>query len=169
MEKIQDQLITVIGPELNEVSKRQVAFGKIVLIGGHGFNEDNACERCQEMEQIRFKLNLDGYMLRAMPQENKEWSRISRQAMQSGFSLQVLGNELIREFKRLDYVDAVEMIFITAHAGDIQKLRPMGDKVARITQAMNKIFDDLAFDCVHCSFADVCNEIDGLKAMHKKQ
>lgn len=166
--KIHDQHISIIGPDLKEAGLNKMPFGKIVLISAHGINEENAYQRYQEMETIKFGLNLDGYMLRALPQENKEWSRVSRRALQSGFSLQVLGNELIREFKRLEYVDAVEIIFITSSAADVQRFKPIAEKVKKVCQAMNKMFDDLEYDCSSCSFSDVCDEIDGLKAMHQK-
>lgn len=167
-DEINDRRITVIGPDLNEAGIDKMPFGKIVLISGHGFNDENAYQRYQEMEAVRFKLNLEGYMLRAVPQENKEWSRVSKRALQSGFSLQVLGNELIRELKSLEYVDAAEIIFITSSETDIQEFKPIAAKVTKVCQAMNKMFDDLEYDCSSCDFSDVCNEIDGLKAMHQK-
>lgn len=168
-EKINDQHITIIGPDLKEAGLNKMPFGKIVLISGHGFNEENAFQRYQEMEAIKFALNLDGYMLRAIPQENKEWSRVSKRALQSGFSLQVLGNELIRAFHGLEYVDAVEIIFITSSESDVQRFKPVAEKVKKGCQAMNKMFDDLEYDCSSCSFSDVCDEIDGLKTMHQNR
>jgi len=167
-EKINDQQITLIGPDLSEAGLNKMPFGKIVLILAHGFNEENAYQRYQEMQAIKFKLNLAGYMLRALPQESREWSRVSKQALQSGFSLKVLGNELIRELKRLEYVDAVEIIFITSSKADVERFKPIAEKVTRVSQAMNKMFDDLEYDCSSCSFSDVCDEIDGLKTMHQK-
>lgn len=167
-EKINDKHITLIGPDLKEAGLSKLPFGKIVLISGHGFNEENAFQRYQEMEALKFALNLDGYMLRAIPQENKEWSRVSKRALQAGFSLKVLGNELIREFHGLEYVDAVEVIFITSSAADVQIFKPIAEKVKKVYQAMNKMFDNIEYDCRNCSFSDVCNEIDGLKTMHQK-
>jgi CO dehydrogenase/acetyl-CoA synthase beta subunit len=167
-EKINDRQITLFGPDLNEGGIKRMPFGKIVLISAHGFNEENAFQRYQEMEAIKFALNLDGYMLRAIPQENKEWSRVSKRALQSGFSLPVLGNELIRAFHCLEYVDAAEIIFITSSVADVQKFKPIAEKVKKVSQAMNRMFDDLEYDCSSCNFSDVCNEIDGLKTMHQK-
>lgn len=167
--KIQDGKITLIGPELNECEQLQVSFGKIVKVYGHDFTEENAYSRFQEMNMLKFKANLEGYMLRAVPQENKEWSRVSKKSMQAGFSLQILGNELIRELKKLEYVDGVEIVFITSSKEDVLKFKPIGEKVSKVTSAMNKMFDNLEFDCASCNFADVCKEVDGLKEMHQKQ
>ncbi|WP_158408521.1 hypothetical protein [Desulfosporosinus fructosivorans] len=168
LEDIKDGHITLIGPELKDANVTQVPFAKIILVHGQGFNETNAYERYQAMDVLKFKLNLDGYMLRSIPQENKEWSRVSHSALKSGFSLNILGNEIIREYKQLAYVDAVEIIFITSSKTDIQRFKPIGKKVAQITQAMKKIIDNLEYDCGTCDFGDVCKEVDGLKAMHQK-
>lgn len=166
--KINDQQITIIGPDLDEAGLKKMPFGKIVLISAHGFNEENAYQRYQEMSEVKFKLNLAGYMLRALPQESREWSRISKHAMQAGFSLKVLGNELIRELKSLEFIDAVEIIFITSSKTDVERFKPIAANVTKVNQAMNRMFDDLEYDCSSCSFSDVCNEINGLIAMHQK-
>lgn len=160
--------ITLIGPELDECGLDKLSFGKIVKVQVHGFTDENAYDRYQEMNLLKFKTNLEGYMLRAVPQENKEWSRVSKKALQAGFSLQRLGNELIRELLQLEYVDGVEIVFITSSKEDVQRFKPLGEKIAKVTSAMNRMFDNLEFDCTSCTFADVCKEVDGLKEMHQK-
>lgn len=167
LEKINDGNISIIGSDLNELRNKQVAFGKIVLIGCKGLNEENAYKRYQELDLVRFKLYLDGYMLKAMSQRNLEWSRISHKGLDAGFSLKILGNELIREYKKLEYVESVEIIFVTEFENQIRELSKVGEKSSKVITAMNKIFDDLEYDCNNCDFEDVCGEIDGLKEMHK--
>lgn len=166
--KVKQGQITLIGPELNECGLTQLSFGKIIKVLVHGFTDENAYDRYQEMNTLKFKNNLEGYMLRAVPQENKEWSRVSRKALQAGFSLQRLGNELIRDLLNLEYVDGVEIVFITSSKEHVQTFKPIGEKVVKVTSAMNKMFDNLEFDCASCTFADVCKEVDGLKEMHQK-
>ncbi len=167
-DRIKDGVTTVVGPELDMLAAGKAPLGKITLLGVHDFTEENAYDRFLEMDLIRTRLSLEGYMLRAVPQMNREWSRISREALNKGFSLNILGNELIREYRKLPYVDAVEVIFITSSVKDIQKFRPTGDKVSQITNAMNKIFENIELDCASCDFSDVCNEVEGLRAMHKR-
>jgi len=166
--RVKNGQITLIGPELNECSQDKLSFGKIVKVQVHGFTDENAYERYQEMNTQKFKTNLEGYMLRAVPQENKEWSRVSKKALRSGFSLQHLGNELIRDLLSLEYVDGVEIIFITSGREAVQMVKPIGEKAAKVTAAMNKMFENLEFDCASCNFADVCKEVDGLREMHQK-
>lgn len=166
--RVVDGQITVVGPDLDGLAPGRAPFGKIVLAGIHGFTGDNAYDRFQELDMIRFRLCLQGYMLRAVPQQNREWGRVSRQARMNGLSLRMIGNELIRGYRKLEYVDAAEVIFITSSPDDIRRFRPIGEKAARIIGAMNRIFDELEQDCDACGFRDVCDEVEGLRDMHRK-
>ncbi|MRR36119.1 hypothetical protein EG829_15860, partial [bacterium] len=132
-DRVVDGRITVIGPDLNELAGGKAPFGKITLVRVHGFTEDNAFDRFQEMDMVRTRLCLQGHMLRAVPQQNREWSRISKKALNEGRSLKMLGNELVREYRKLEYVDAVEVIFVTSGVQDIQRFRPTGEKVSQLT------------------------------------
>ncbi len=160
--------ISVVGPEISS-DRPMVPFGKVVLVYGHGFTEENAYSRFQELERIKYHLDLAGYMLHAVPQENKEWARVSNAAMAQGFSLQAIGNEIIRDYSQVSYVDAVEVVLMASGAEDVERLRPMGDKVGRTLRAMNKMKEHLEYDCANCGFSDVCSEVDGLRQMHRKQ
>jgi CO dehydrogenase/acetyl-CoA synthase beta subunit len=168
VDRVQDGRITLIGPELDGIILPKAPLGKVILAGVHGFTEDNAYDRFQEMDMIRLRLGLKGYMLRAVPQNNREWVRVSKQALKEGLSLRMIGNELIREYRRLEYVDAAEVTFITSSREDILKLKPASEKVAQIIGAMNKIFDNLEYDCQACGFKNVCDEVGELRGMHKK-
>ena len=167
--RVNDERITVIGPDLHEIKERQSPFGKIMLLRCHGFNEENTRDRYTELDMLRHQLRLKDYMLRAISQDMIEWSRISRRGMKAGFSFQVLGTELIREYKKPDYVDEAEIIFITSGEDDLQEIKPVAEKTSRVIEAMNSIFDNLELDCAACSFQDICDEIDGLREMHRAE
>ena len=168
LEKINDGEITIIGPDLNELERGRAPFGKVVLIGAEGFDEANAYERWQQLNQLRLSLNLSGHMLRAVPQQNREWSRISKVSLDQGLSLEVIGNELLRAYKGLDFVTTAEVAFVTSTATDVQRLREPAAKVWRITNAMNRILDELEMDCGACDLSEVCDEIEGLRELHGK-
>lgn len=163
-----DNRVTVIGPDLPEIKEKQVPFGKITLLRCHGLTEDNISERYSELDMVRIKIRMRDYMLRATPQNMKEWSRVSKKGLKAGLSFQVLGSELIRDYKKYEYVDAVEVIFVTSNAEEVRRLKPTGEKVARVIDALNKMFDDLEPDCTSCDFNDICNEINDLRKMHNK-
>lgn len=167
-EKINKDGVTVIGRELNEIKNSPVSFAKIILIEIEDIAEEQeAFNKFREIEQIRHTINLEGYMLRAAFQKSREWSRVSDKALKEGFSFQLYGSELLKAYKALGYVKKAEIVFITENDSLIRSLMPMGEKTVQITKALNKIFENLEFDCDACSFQNVCDEIDGLKEMHK--
>ncbi len=167
-ERISDGKITLIGKDIKKIKKGKCSFGEIILICGHEFNEENFFDRYLEMDILKRKLNLKGYMIRAVPQRMREWSRISKEAVNKGFSFEILGNEIIKKYKELEYVDGVEVIFITSGEEELKNLKPIGEKVTKSIQAMNKMFENLEYDCEVCDYQDVCNEMNELRKLRKK-
>jgi CO dehydrogenase/acetyl-CoA synthase beta subunit len=163
--KILDARISLIGPDLPESRGKQLPFGKVVLIGGNHFTAENAYDRYREMESIRFHIDLQGYMIRAVSQYQREWSRVSREAVNMGFSLNILGGALIDKLREKDYVKAVEVIFVTSGREDVIKLKGIAEQVGRITSAMNKMVEEMSFDCDTCEYEDVCGEVAALRSM----
>ena len=48
-EKIKNGRITVVGPDLPQLTGKQVSFGKVVMIDAPDFNADNTYDRYREM------------------------------------------------------------------------------------------------------------------------
>ena len=167
-EQIQDGRITLIGDDIKDIKEHKCSFGEIVLISGHGFNEQTFYDKYLEMDMIKHKLDLKGYMSRAVPQRMKEWSRISKESVENQFSFKILGSELIKKFKQLEYVDAVEIIFVTSKDAELSSLKRLGETVTKSIQAMNKMFENLEYDCKACGFKEVCDEVGELRQMHEK-
>lgn len=169
--KINDNDITLYGRDVSEIASQNLQssspFGKIVLLGCDPFSEDNVYPCFEQMDMVRFRLNLKGYMLRGFTQRNQEWSRISHNAISEGFSLEVLANELMREYKKLPFVRSTEIVMLT-ESTLIKMLMPLAEKCSKIPSALNKIFDNLIMDCKSCDDSEVCNEIEGLKELHKQ-
>ena len=165
---IKDGRIRVVGPDLPKLYKndtKDVPFGKIVLLAVNGFDEENTYERYREIEAIRFDVDLKGYMMKAASQYQREWSRISHEAMNQKFSLSHLGTDLINRYRQLDYIDAVELIFITSSAEDLKQLQETATRVGRVISAMNKMLEEMSFDCDECEYVDVCDEVEELGKM----
>jgi len=164
-DKVRNGRITVVGPELKKCQGKSLPFGKIVLVSGRDFNEDNSYERYREMESLRYDLNLKGYMLRAASQYKREWSRISNEALDKGFSFTVLGSALMKQLYAFEYIEAVEVIFITSSRDDVFEMWSVNEEASRIIGAMNKMMQELSFDCDSCDFTDVCSEVADLRHM----
>lgn len=164
---VDDNRITLVGPDITESDTQRLPFGKIVLIEGWGFNEDNAYERYREIDLVRFDVSLKGYMMRAASQYMREWSRISQESVDNGFSFSILGSTLISELKKKDYIKSVEVIFITSANDDVALLKPMAVRVDQINKAMSKMVEEMSTDCENCEYEEICDEVSELRNMRK--
>jgi len=165
--RVNDNRITLVGPDISATTKSQLPFGKIVLIEGSGFDEENAYDRYREIDLVRFDLSLKGYMMRATSQYMREWSRISKESVKNGFSFSILASTLISELKKIDYVKSVEVIFLTSTVQDVARFKPMAQKVDSINKALSKMMAEMSFDCADCEYEEVCDEVSALRNMRK--
>jgi CO dehydrogenase/acetyl-CoA synthase beta subunit len=159
--------ITVVGPDLPDITAKQSSFGKIVIVGGEDFNQENSYGRYRALELVRYDLHLKGYMMRGVSQYQREWSRISQKAIEDNFSFHTLGGALIDRFLELDFVRSVEVIFITASRRDVLVMQSVSDRVLQIMRAMNKMAEELSFDCDTCEYAEVCDDVAELRSMRQ--
>lgn len=162
-----DGRMTLIGPDIRHGEPKSMPFGKIVLIGVSGFNEDNTYDRYKEIESIRYAIDLKGYMMRAVSQYQREWSRISREAVRDGFSFEILGSALRKEYLKKNYIHAVEFLFVTSSSDDVRELQDITKNVSRTINAMDKMINEIDADCDDCEYNDVCDEVEGLRRMKK--
>jgi CO dehydrogenase/acetyl-CoA synthase beta subunit len=164
---IGDGKIHLIGPDIKDSKDRSLPFGKIVLAQVSGFDEETTYDKYKEMEAVRYSLDLKGYMIRAVSQYQREWSRISREALQNGFSFEILGSALRNEYLKKDYIHAVEILFVTSSAEDVGELQEITKNVGRTISALNKMLSEIDSDCDECEYNDVCDEVEELKGMKK--
>ncbi len=159
--------ITVVGPDLPELAGQSAPFGKIVIIGAQDFDENNSYDRHRQLDLVRYDVNLEGYMMRGASQFQREWSRVSKDALSKGFSFKTLGSALIDKFMAFSFVRSVEVVFITADQKDIMEMGAVSNKTFRIISAMNKMAEELSCDCGSCDYADVCSEVEELRSMRR--
>ncbi len=157
--------ISVVGPDLPQLIGQRVPFGRVVIVGGTDFNAENSYDRYREMELLRYDIHMKGYMMRAVSQYGREWSRVSREALEKGFSFEVLGGAIVDQYRSLSYIRAVEVIFVTAGRDDVQTLGQTGEGVLSIISAMNKMADEMSFDCDTCEYTAVCGDVAELRSM----
>jgi len=164
--QIKDGRTTVIGPDLQESRGKSLPFAKIVMVAVHGFNEENTCDRWQEMDLLRFDIDLAGYMMRAVSQYQREWSRVSHEAIEKGFSFSILGSTLMHKMKAKDYIDGVEILFVTESPAAVLELREVANEAMAIIGALNRMNEEIEADCPTCDYRVVCDAVDGLREMH---
>ena len=159
--------ITLIGPDIGECMGKTVPYARVLLIETRGLNEENCYDRYRQMAALRHVLDLKGYMIRASSRYMNEWTRVSRDAVKSGFTFHVLGSALIDRFTALDFVTGCEVIFVTSSAQHVLSLKPIADDAMMIINAMNKLTLDEDHDCATCGFSKACNEVELLKKIRK--
>lgn len=164
-EKIKNGRITIVGPDLPQLSGKQVSFGKIVIVGASDFDADNSYDRYRDLELLRYNIHLKGYMMRGVSQQQREWSRVSNDAVNQGFSFKHLGGALIDELLQIGYVLSVETVFITAGREDVLETKAIADDVFKLISAMNKMAEEMSFDCDTCDYNDVCGDVEELRSM----
>lgn len=162
-----DGKINLIGPDIHVSGGKSLPFGKIVLLGVSGFDEENTYDGYIETEAVRYALDLKGYMMRAASQYQREWSRVSREAVENGFSFDILGGALRQEYLKKPYIRAVEFLFVTSNNEDVEELKEITKNVGRTINAMNKMLNEMDQDCDDCEYNDVCDEVGELRKMKK--
>jgi CO dehydrogenase/acetyl-CoA synthase beta subunit len=168
---IKNNRINLIGPDISENKSsdtmQSLPFGKVVLLTLKGMDENNCYERHRQIDMARYDLNLKGYMMRAASQYMREWSRVSREAANRGFSFAHLAGVLSSIYSSFEFVEGVEYIFVTSSTEDVRSLASTGSTVEKRISAMNKMATELSFDCDSCDYTEICAEVEGLRSMHK--
>jgi CO dehydrogenase/acetyl-CoA synthase beta subunit len=165
---IRDNRITLFGPDVGETEAVRLPFGKVVFLGVEGFDEECAFYRQKELELLIFDITLKGYMLRATTELTREWSRISKEALRTGFSLSALASTLIREYKKKDYVKDVEILFLTGCSEDVDALRPLAERAKKISRALSRFEEQVSHDCRSCDLEEVCSDVVALRKMRRR-
>ncbi len=162
---VNDGSISLIGPDLPESLNKSLPFGKIAILGVNDFNEENCFEKHREIDLLRYDLNLKGYMMRAVSQYMREWSRVSKEAIADGFSLFTLAGNLIDIYRQKDFISSVEIMIITSTPDDVRSLKTIGNRANRLISAMNKMMEEMSFDCDTCDYTDICSEVEDLRSI----
>lgn len=73
----------------------------------------------------------------------------------------------LSQFKKEQHVRYVRQIFITDPSFPYNKLLKLSQESEGITVALDHIMKKLKMDCRTCSFKDICDEIEGMRELHK--
>jgi len=172
--EIQDGHLTLIGADIPESEGQDLNFGQIILIGGLAISD----LEYKEMERALFHLKgLEGFMIRAIP--NKLWGRVSRQAVQNGFSFEILGKALMIMYRQqFPSIETMEIVFITTNIPqDFLELRVIGTEVRKkyinkYSEALKSRLAELTekqradcdnpWSCEECDYNAICDEIQDI-------
>lgn len=160
---VNDGAITLIGPDISE-TRGSLPFAQILLIA----SDDIQDEDYRKINTFQYELELKGYMIKAVPSSLTIWSRISKESAGEGFSFEILGRAIIAGYKSKLSIPSMEIIFVTSSREDVEELKNLHHKVTRIISAMNKMIQEMSFDCSSCEYLDVCGDVRQLGALRER-
>jgi CO dehydrogenase/acetyl-CoA synthase beta subunit len=163
LDLVHDGAITLVGPDVPEI-RGSLPFAQILLIASDQLQEEDY----RKINSFQYELELRGYMIKAIPSSLTIWSRVSVESARGGFSFGGLGDAIIESYKRRFRISAMEVLFVTSSPEDVDAFDGLRGKVTRITSAMNKMMEELSFDCSSCEYLDVCGDVRQLGALREK-
>nr|MDO8082193.1 hypothetical protein [Candidatus Freyarchaeota archaeon] len=151
-ELVRDGNITIVGPDIPE-AKGDLPFAQILLAQVKGLKPEDY----SLLRRNQYDLHLEGYMLRAVPQRQRVWSRVSREAVKKGFNLETLGRALMVSLKKNPpRAGVVEVILVTSSEEDVRELGTIAEKAWRTATPVKAA---PAYDCINCENREICDEI----------
>lgn len=123
----------------------------------------------RDIEYKRYKVNPDGYMIRVNTNQLREGARVSKDAVKKGISFAHVGKILQDAYKKDENVKAVKQIFITDPSFDFKTFEGVAKLNEGITVTLDHILKNLKMDCNTCSFKDICDTIEGMRDIHKRE
>ncbi len=165
---VSDEII-LLGDDLSEVKSNR-KFARISIIQlEETYDEQKAYNLIKKVEYVKYHHFPEGYMIRTASRSHKEVVRVSKTALKEGISFQKVGSLLIEKHRENPLVKGVKVIFITAKEADYKKLEALANKNTAITETLNRIMNNVTFDCDSCNLKPICDEVEGLKELHKSQ
>jgi CO dehydrogenase/acetyl-CoA synthase beta subunit len=155
---VRDGRITLIGSDIPSSQEKKRPFAQVITIASTNYSDHNytLAERTQFVSD-----QIEGYMIRSVSQ--RLWSRISYEAWQKGFGFEILGRALMSIYRaRLDFVDAIEILFVTSSKGAVLELTQIASGVKKITREIKEIKKKEYINpelCKECDYEKICEEI----------
>lgn len=106
-------------------------------------------------------------MMRISSVKEREPVRVSKQAIADGMTFSHIGSEMINAYRKRKEVEAVQIYFLTSKTADYELLYDKAHRIEQITDSLNHMFNGLVMDCSACKSRELCDEIDGMKELHK--
>lgn len=161
--------IYLCGEDLNQIEE-DCPYARITIINvddNAWIDNQKAYNAMQRIDYTRYHVYPKGFMMRISTATGREPVRISREAIENGLDFQKVGSLFINAYHKHREVNAVKLIFITDRKFPYSKLVEKTDKMEEITNSLDKIFNNLVMDCRSCNLKPVCDEVEGMRELHK--
>ncbi len=160
--------LTLIGDDLPRLHA-DTPFARVALVrvAGDALGEGQALYNAvRALEYTRYHFYPEGFMLRVSASRHKETVRVGRDALARGLDFAKAGGRMIAAFHRNNAVRAVRLFYVTDPSFDYQALARRAQQVEEITKTIDHILKNAVMDCGACGLQKICNEVEGLRALH---
>ncbi len=158
----------VVGDESLIKSQKHLSFGKIVILKIKDIESDKIYDFTQDVLLKDAKSHFKDIMTRASSKHYYINYRVSKNALKQGFSFASIARAIKNQFMQIDAVEDVGVIFLIGESNIYKELLPIVEKAKEVTLTLNHIFDGVDMDCHACNMNDICNEVQGLRKLHKE-
>lgn len=168
-ELVPEDEILLYGEDLKEIRKdRPYARIAAVRMKQGSLGEGNELyNEVRKTEYTRYRLFPEGFMMRVSAFQEREAVRVGRQALEKGLGFAQVGSMFLTAYHRNPKVEAVKLIFITRKEFPWPELGGYIRKAEQITRAIDHVLKNLSMDCNACSLKQICDEVEGLKELHR--
>lgn len=162
--------VYLAGNDLTDI-KNDIPYARITLVRlkeeyANG-SAENVYSSMRAIDYVRYHSYPKGFMMRISSIREREPVRVSKQAIADGISFAGVGSELVKQYRKRPETAAVAIYFVTAPDVAYGELGAHAHRCEQITDSLNHIFNGLVMDCSTCSSKELCDEIDGLRDVHK--
>ena len=166
-ELVSEDKILLYGPDIGEI-RGDCDFARIVLlrVGVLDDDDEKVYRTLKDIEFAKYRVNLEGYMVRMSPESYREQVRVSRQAVRKGVSFRNIGASYIKAYKQDENVLNATVIFLTAPSFDYGAMKDIAKKAVDVTGTLTHILEGLPTDCSVCALKGICDEVEGMREMH---
>jgi CO dehydrogenase/acetyl-CoA synthase beta subunit len=164
-DEVEGGRVSIVGPDLAQTTGRSLPCAQVLLVSGEFASEYDSF---RDLRDAVYDTRLQGLSVRRMPSKQTVWCKVSREAMDDGFSLLDLGAAYIDALESVDGVWAAEALFVTSSPADVSLLAPAASGAQRLVEAMMKMYQEQNFDCETCEYQDVCDTVMDLKNIRRK-
>jgi CO dehydrogenase/acetyl-CoA synthase beta subunit len=164
LDHIQDGKITLIGPEIKEISNKSIDFGIFILIGSNKISEKDF----DALRHLSFiSSGIEGFMIRTIPR--RFWCRISEKVIEK-FSFELLGRAIIYLYKQKfkDLITCMEVFLINSYPDLIDEFIEVSSDIRKyidskwkdkIEKWKKRVDCDYDWECDACPYYDTCEEV----------
>ena len=158
--------IVLVGDDLDQIRENR-PFARITLLQiEDGGDPQAAYDLIKKTDYVKYHIFPEGYMMRSTSRTYQEAVRVSKNAVKNGMTFSGVGSLMIERYHRIPGVQGVTVIFVTAEDADYSEIGKIAGKSHAVTETLNQAMNQVSFDCDTCRLKPVCDEIDGMKALH---